>query len=44
MKFDRRLSNVKRKRTSGYLARKRTKSGRRILRRRHKRGKPLTNV
>ena len=44
MKFNRRLSNVKRKRTRGYLARKRTKSGKKSLRRRRKRGKRLTNV
>jgi large subunit ribosomal protein L34 len=34
-----RLSNKKRKRTSGFLARKRTKAGRKILARRRRKGR-----
>ena len=44
MKFNRRLSNVKRKRKSGYLALKRKKSGKKTLRRRRRRGRRLTSA
>lgn len=39
-----RRSNLKRKRQSGYRVRKRTKAGRKIMRRRRKRGRRLTSV
>ncbi len=38
-KVKNRLSNKKRHRTSGFLARKRTKSGRKILARRRRKGR-----
>ncbi|RME89234.1 MAG: 50S ribosomal protein L34 [Planctomycetota bacterium] len=37
MKFDRRKSNRKRKRLMGFLARKKTRGGRAIIRRQRKR-------
>ncbi len=44
MKFNRRRSNRKRKRVSGFLKRKSTKAGRMILKRRRRRGRTLTSV
>ena len=37
-----RRSNIKRKRTCGYLKRKSTKAGRKILKRRRQRGRQAT--
>ena len=39
-----RNSNIKKKRVSGYLKRKSTKAGRKILKRRRQRGRALTTV
>jgi large subunit ribosomal protein L34 len=44
MKFNRRMSNRKRKRTSGYLKRKSTRAGRKILKRRRQKGRAPTSV
>ena len=39
-----RNSNIKKKRVSGYLKRKSTRAGRKILKRRRQRGRALTSV
>ena len=44
MKFKRRLSTLKKQRLCGYLRRKRTPSGRAILRRRRKKGRKRLTV
>jgi len=44
MKFNRRRSNRKRKRVSGFLKRKSTAAGRKILKRRRQRGRTPTSV
>ena len=42
MKFNKRLSNRKRKRTHGFLKRSRTHTGRKIISRRRQRGREIT--
>jgi large subunit ribosomal protein L34 len=42
MKTNVRRSNLKKRRVSGFLARKRTKSGRKVLNRRRRRGRTAT--
>jgi len=44
MKFHGRKSNIKKKRVSGYLKRKSTKTGRNILKRRRRRGRTPTSL
>lgn len=42
--YNRRLSRIKKKRKSGFRARMKTKSGRKILNRRRRMGRTLTSV
>jgi ribosomal protein L34 len=44
VKFDRRTSNRKRRRVSGFLKRRATRKGRKILKRRRQRGRTPTSV
>jgi ribosomal protein L34 len=44
MKIKVRKSSIKKKRKSGYRARKRTSKGRKIMKRRRRRGRKLTSV
>ncbi|RMH10142.1 MAG: 50S ribosomal protein L34 [Planctomycetota bacterium] len=44
MHYPRRLSKIKKVRKSGFRARMRTKSGRKIINRRRRIGRKLTNI